>query len=173
MMVLISLIDNYKSNGEGPLGQAKVPAREHPGQGLRRLRIHGLLRKLQGQRGHRLLDASGIKRRTFSSIQLVQTFISTNSKTLQLSPFDYSVASKPVQGQNLENFDWDNAFSNSVKEEPAVNLNLIDLDFLETMGMNPSPPKVVKQQSLPQKPAQNKIISDPNAILAKLNDKNN
>lgn len=63
-------------------------------------------------------------------MQLVQTFISSNSKTLQLSPFDYSVGSKPAQGQNLENFDWDNAFSNSVKEEPAVNLNLIDLDFL-------------------------------------------
>lgn len=52
-------------------------------------------------------------------------------------------------------------------------MNLIDLDFLETMGMNPSPPKVAKQQPLPQKPVQNKIISDPNAILAKLNDKNN
>ena len=41
------------------------------------------------------------------------------------------------------------------------------------MGMNPSPPKVAKQHSLPQKATENKIISDPNAILAKLNDKNN
>jgi hypothetical protein len=42
------------------------------------------------------------------------------------------------------------------------------------MGMNPSPPKIAKpyppaQKTLPQ----NQIITDPNAILAKLNNKNN
>lgn len=56
-----------------------------------------------------------------------------------------------------------------------MNLNLIDIDFLESMGMTSTatatdkkfvgPPKV-------DKPAEPKIVNDPNAILAKLNDKN-
>lgn len=39
------------------------------------------------------------------------------------------------------------------------------------MGVGTSPPIVKKQPE--QKPVQNQIITDPSAILAKLNDKNN
>jgi hypothetical protein len=61
--------------------------------------------------------------------QIVQKFIASNSKTLQLSPFQYAAGQTAVQP--LENFDWDSAF-NAHKEEPAsnLNLNLVDLDFL-------------------------------------------
>jgi hypothetical protein len=42
------------------------------------------------------------------------------------------------------------------------------------MGMNPSPPKIAKSQPPAKKTLlQNQIITDPNAILAKLNNKNN
>jgi len=39
------------------------------------------------------------------------------------------------------------------------------------MGMNPSPPKHAKAAQNP--PKQQKIITDPNAILAKINNKSN
>jgi hypothetical protein len=39
------------------------------------------------------------------------------------------------------------------------------------MGMNPSPPKTAKPA--PHPPKQQQIITDPNAILAKINNKNN
>lgn len=48
---------------------------------------------------------------------------------------------------------------------------MIDLDFLESMGMNPSPPKQSKGLQPPLKKEQ--IITDPSAILAKINNKNN
>lgn len=54
-----------------------------------------------------------------------------------------------------------------------MNLNLIDIDFLESMGMPTNKPieqKPTKKatQQIPEK----KIANDPSAILAKLNDKN-
>lgn len=71
----------------------------------------------------------------------------------------------------MGNFDWDSAFQPIKKEEPIVNLNLVDLDFLEMMGVGTSP-SISKKQAEP-KIESKPIITDPTAILAKLNDKNN
>lgn len=53
-----------------------------------------------------------------------------------------------------------------------MNLNLIDIDFLETMGMNASTQNQKKPPPTQKMPDKN-IANDPNAILAKLNDKSN
>jgi hypothetical protein len=109
-------------------------------------------------------------------MKIVQKFVASNAKTIQLSPFEYAAGlqgqAQPVQP--LENFDWDSAF-NAHKEEPAnLNLNMIDLDFLESMGMNPSPPKPApKGQPQSIKKPQGSIVTDPKAILTKLNNKDN
>lgn len=55
-----------------------------------------------------------------------------------------------------------------------MNLNLIDIDFLESMGMPTN--KTIEQKptkKAPQQIPEKKIANDPSAILAKLNDKNN
>lgn len=110
-------------------------------------------------------------------MKIVQKFVASNAKTIQLSPFEYAAGlqgqSQPVQP--MENFDWDSAF-NAHKEEPAANLNLnmIDLDFLESMGMNPSPPKPAPKTQPPSiKKPQQSMVTDPEAILTKLNNKDN
>ena len=89
------------------------------------------------------------KKYPFKAIQIVQKFISSNSKTIQLSPFDY----KKSETTKVDNIDWDKAFDVPIspsKKEPTpqnFNLNLVDLDFLECMGMAPAPvaPKVEKK----------------------------
>lgn len=64
------------------------------------------------------------------------------------------------------------------QENEKVSLNVVDMDFLESMGMAPSPvasrpslpseKKIKKEQKEPEK-----MTSSPDEILSKLNDKNN
>lgn len=62
-----------------------------------------------------------------------------------MSPFEYNNS----KSGKADNIDWDKAFEQPVKQEAKeakeVNLNLIDLDFLESMGSPTSGAKVERK----------------------------
>lgn len=153
------IISDVKANR----GEATLPAGEHPLEGLRRRGVHGLLREHPRQHRHRHVDPRRTQGGTARPTQIVQQFISTNTNTLRIDPFTYS-----APPNNPDPFDWDRAFQPPPPPPPAqeLNLNFVDIDFLETMGMSPSPPKTAKTQSQPAP-----ITTDPKQILAKLNSK--
>jgi hypothetical protein len=47
-------------------------------------------------------------------MQIVQKFIKSNAKAIEISPFEYKGVEPNSSGSNLDNFDWDNAFSNPI-----------------------------------------------------------
>lgn len=78
--------------------------------------------------------------------QIVQKFIQSSAKTLQIDPFSYSHGMKKQDStESPLDFDWDNAFKSAVPpENTSLSLNLIDLDFLQNFG---SPTNSNKSQS--------------------------
>lgn len=59
-----------------------------------------------------------------------------------MSPFEYNNS----KSGKADNIDWDKAFEQPLKQEAKeVNLNLIDLDFLESMGSPTSGAKVERK----------------------------
>ena len=60
------------------------------------------------------MESQRAQRRNIKTMQIVQKFIKSNAKAIEISPFEYKGVEPNSSGSNLDNFDWDNAFSNPI-----------------------------------------------------------